>query len=101
MNGMFGGCSSLTYLNLSNFNTSSLTQMVQMFYHCDNLQTLDLSGWDLTNLDYYYWPPMYETFAYCDSLNAIYMKGCNQTTIDKIKEQLERASILNKVTIVT
>ena len=31
---MFGGCSNLTSLNVSNFNTENVTDMLSMFYGC-------------------------------------------------------------------
>ena len=34
MIGMFSGCSSLKELNLSNFNTNNVTDMEGMFYEC-------------------------------------------------------------------
>ena len=38
MNNMFTVCSSLISLNLSNFDTSKVTDMDYMFYFCDNLE---------------------------------------------------------------
>ena len=38
MNGMFWGCSSLTNINLSNFNTQNVTDMYQMFWGCSSLK---------------------------------------------------------------
>ncbi len=40
MSGMFDGCSSLTELDLSNFDTSSVTDMRWMFHSCNALSTL-------------------------------------------------------------
>ena len=37
MSGMFDDCSSLTNLNLSNFNTQNVTDMSYMFSGCDLL----------------------------------------------------------------
>ena len=34
---MFHGCSSLTNINLSNFNTQNVTNMSWMFYGCSSL----------------------------------------------------------------
>ena len=42
MNYMFSGCSNLISLNLSNFNTSSVTSMSNMFYGCNNLENINL-----------------------------------------------------------
>lgn len=37
---MFEGCTSLTTLDLSNFNTQKVFQMPRMFYGCSNLKTI-------------------------------------------------------------
>ena len=31
---------------MANWNTSNLTSMINVFYQCTNLTTLDMSGWD-------------------------------------------------------
>ena len=49
MSYMFSGCSSLTSLDLSSFNTSNVTYMHQMFYGCSSLRELDLSNFNLIN----------------------------------------------------
>ena len=51
MYGMFYGCSSLTSLNLSNFNTSKVINMNYMFGGCTNLEYINLLNFDETNLD--------------------------------------------------
>jgi surface protein len=38
---MFQGCSSLTSLDLSNFDTSNVTAMASMFATCTNLTSLN------------------------------------------------------------
>ena len=43
---MFYGCSSLISLDLSNFDTSQVTDMNNMFYGCSSLISLDLSQFD-------------------------------------------------------
>ena len=40
MNGMFQGCSQLKSLDLSNFNTSKVTEKGAMFYSCTSLEFL-------------------------------------------------------------
>ena len=37
---MFYHCDSLTSLDLSNFDTSNVTEMGEMFYYCHNLTTI-------------------------------------------------------------
>ena len=46
MGGMFYGMSNLTTLNVSNFDTSKVTDMGFMFYGIPNLTSLDLSNFD-------------------------------------------------------
>ena len=40
---MFRECSSLSSLNLSNFNTSKVTSMNSMFYGCENLEYININ----------------------------------------------------------
>ena len=48
---MFNGCSSLTSLNVSGFDTSKVRTMEKMFAYCTNLTSLDLSGkFNLSNV---------------------------------------------------
>ena len=39
---MFYNCSSLTSLNLSDFDTSQVTTIYQMFYKCINLEYINI-----------------------------------------------------------
>ena len=50
MERMFYGCSNLNSLNLSNFNTSSVTTMKEMFSSCIKLISLDLSNFNALKL---------------------------------------------------
>ena len=44
---MFYYCRSLTSLDLSNFNTSNVTDMRNMFYYCRSLTYLDISNFNI------------------------------------------------------
>ena len=47
---MFRGCSSLTSLDLSSFNTSNVTDMQYMFYSCSSLTTtINIMSTGVTN----------------------------------------------------
>ena len=50
MQGMFRGMSNLTSLNLSNFDTSKVTNMAAMFYTTSNLTTLNLSSFNTSQV---------------------------------------------------
>ena len=54
----FQGCSNLTTLDVSNWNTSNVTSFAVVFYDCASLTTLDVSNWDVSNVT---------TFAYAFS----------------------------------
>ena len=45
---MFDGCTSLTHLNLSNFNTNKVERYDYMFRNCISLKSLDLSNFDVS-----------------------------------------------------
>ena len=95
MTRMFSNCEALTSLDLSGFNTSNVTNMVAMFYECSGLTYLDLSRWDTSKVT-----NMNSIFSGCNALKTIRMVGCSQTTIDKIKAQLTTDRITD-CTIVT
>ena len=50
MKSMFGGMNNVTALNLSNFNTSQVTNMESMFYGLSNLTIFNLSNFDTSNV---------------------------------------------------
>ena len=70
MSNMFSYCSSLTELDLSNFDTSNVTNMRGMFDNCGNLTSLDLSNFDTSNVT-----DMNSMFYYCQSLTSLDLSG--------------------------
>lgn len=50
MQGVFDRASSLVSVDVSNWNTSQVTTMRTMFQGCITLQSLDLSKWDVSNV---------------------------------------------------
>ena len=50
MENMFAGCNELTKLDVSNFDTSNVTNMQFMFYECYGLTKLDVSNFDTSNV---------------------------------------------------
>ena len=47
---MFSGCSKLTSLNVSNFDTSKVTNMGYMFSGCSKLTSLNVSNFDTSEV---------------------------------------------------
>ena len=50
MSRMFWGCYNLTELDVSSFDTSNVTDMSGMFWGCRNLTALDVSSFDTSNV---------------------------------------------------
>lgn len=61
---MFDGCTSLTSLNLSNWNTPELTNTIEMFKGCSSLTTLNITGWDTSKVS-----DMTDMFSGCTNLS--------------------------------
>ena len=79
-NWMFFNCSSLTSLNLSNFNTNNVTNMVAMFCDCSSLTSLNLSNFNtnnVTNMEY--------MFYYCSSLISLNLSNFNTNNVTNME----------------
>ena len=63
---MFTDCTSLTSLNLTNFDTSQVTHMYDMFRNCKSLTSLDLSCFDTSKVE-----NMQNMFNGCESLSSL------------------------------
>ena len=68
---MFWGCESLESLNLSSFETAKLTNIGGMFYNCKSLKSVDFSNFDTTNVNRVYDKSSKNVFTYCESLSSI------------------------------
>ena len=63
---MFSGCSQLTSLDVSNWDTSNITDMSGIFMECSKLTSLDVSNWDTSNVT-----SMNAVFASCSGLISL------------------------------
>lgn len=70
MESMFAGCASLSALDLSGLDTSKVTSMLDMFYACYSLVSLDLSGWSTSDLE-----DMSGMFYNCHTLVSLDLSG--------------------------
>ena len=60
---MFINCPNLKYINFNNMNTSLVNDMTSMFENCSSLLSLDLSSFDTSNVIF-----MESMFKNCSSL---------------------------------
>ena len=77
MASMFAGCTSLTSIDVSNWDTSNVTCMESMFAGCNTLQALDLSKWDTSNLE-----NILMLFYECKNLTSIDLSGWDTSKLD-------------------
>ena len=70
INRMFSGCSSLTALDLSKFNTRQVKWMIGTFMDCSSLTKLDLSSFDTSNVI-----DMNGMFNNCSSLKELDLRS--------------------------
>ena len=52
MDGVFEGCSKLTSIDVSSFDTSNVNSMTDMFNGCAELSQLDISKFDMSKVLY-------------------------------------------------
>ena len=76
MSQMFSSCYSLTSLDVSSWNTSAVTNMGSMFYYCEALASLDVGGWDTSLV-----PSMNNIFAGCASLTSLDVSGWDTSSV--------------------
>ena len=67
---MFCRCSSLKYIDLSNFSTSNVTEIGYLFYECSSLIYVDLTSFDNTKVT-----TMDSMFDSCSSINKLYLSS--------------------------
>ena len=76
MHNMFYGTSNLTTLNVSHFDTSKVTDMSLMFYGMSNLTTLDLSNFDTSKVT-----DMGNMFASMTNLTSLNLSSFNTSKV--------------------
>ena len=76
INFMFSYCSSLTDLNLSNFNTQNIINMSSILSHCSSLTNLDLSNFNTQNVC-----DMSSMFSDCSSLTNLDLSNFNTQNV--------------------
>ena len=81
---MFQYCSSLTTLDLSNFDTSKVTHIESMFSSCQSLTTLDLSNFDTSKVT-----DMQDMFNYCSKLTKLDVSSFNTSNVTDMSRMFQ------------
>ena len=94
MNIMFAGCSSLTSLDVSGFNTAKVKNIGFMFYKCSSLKSLDVSGFNTENVT-----DMSGMFEGCSSLTSLDVSGFNTAKVTEMYDMFEDCSSLTSLDV--
>ena len=89
LSSMFFRCSSLTSLDLSGFDTTNVNKMPYLFYNCSSLTSLDLSNWNTSKVT-----NMYSMFSSCSSLTSLDLSGFDTSNITDMKNMFYGCSSL-------
>ena len=90
---MFYNCQSLTSLDVSNWDTSNVTDMTSMFYECNSLTSLDLSNFDTSNVT-----SMNGMFWYCYSLTSLDVSNWDTSNVTNMHNMFSNCNNLTTVT---
>ena len=93
MSWMFYGCSNLTSLNLSSFNTFNVRYMISMFSKCKNLKSIEFGNLFKTNNV----SDMNSLFSECSSLESLNLSFFNISNVNDINNMFYNCFSLNSV----
>lgn len=78
MSGLFAGCTNLTSVGVSSWNTSNVKDFSHVFDGCSSITGVDLSGWTIDNAD------VVAMFNGCKALTSVNLKNVKLNGIDTI-----------------
>ena len=76
MESMFQCCENLRTVDLSNMDTSNVTNMKDMFYICESLTSLDVSSFDTSNVT-----NMNSMFGACEKIKKLDLSNFNTSNV--------------------
>ena len=92
MTSMFFDCEKLTELDLSGFDTGKVTDMSSMFGNCYSLATLDLSSFDTSNVT-----DMKSMFDSCESLESLDLSSFDTSNVTSMKDMFQYCYALTEL----
>jgi len=94
MNNMFDGCSSLKSIKFGNFKTSKIIYMQFIFQNCRALETLDLSSFDTSKVEDFHY-----MFYGCSSLKYLDLSNFDTSSCRCIRNMFTRCSSLTSINL--
>ena len=94
MENMFGGCNSLTSLDVSKLNTCNVTNMTYMFASCNSLTSLDVSKFDTRNVT-----NMAYMFSGCASLTSLDVSHFDTKNVTSMQSMFNYCQSLTSINV--
>ena len=94
MNYMFSSCSGLTSLDLSSFDTSKVTNMISMFNSCSGLTSVDLSNFNTSNVT-----TMRYMFTICKGLTSVDLSSFDTSKVTSMSDMFSYCSGLTSLDV--
>lgn len=91
---MFAGCIKLQELDLSHFDTSKVTDMMSVFQDCQNLVSLDLSGFNTSQVT-----DMSHMFYDCLSLTSLDVSSFDTSNVTGMMDMFGHCSSLTSLNV--
>lgn len=93
--GLFLNCRNATSINFNGcFYTDLCDRITEMFMYCDKLETLDLSGWNTSNMKY-----LNAAFRDCSNLKSINLSGWDTSNVETMGMMFERCMNLESIDV--
>ena len=94
MNLMFRDCVNIERLDISSWDVSNVTSMIGMFYNCIKLNYIDIKYWDVINLT-----STVIMFDGCSSLEKIDLDIWNSINLLSTQQMFSNCVLLNEINI--
>ena len=91
---MFSGCENLERINLSGIDTGNVKNMCEMFGRCNSLESIDVSGFNTSKVT-----DMSSMFKECYSLKDIHINGIDTSNVVEMTEMFMECESLEKIDI--
>ena len=94
MHYMFGNCSKLPSLDVTNFNTAKVTDMSYMFSRCKSLTSLDVTKFDTRNVT-----NMEGMFSSCSKLTSLDVTNFNTVNVKNMMKMFAGCNALTSLDV--
>ena len=91
---MFNLCDKIIEIDLTNFDTSTITNMFGMFFHCENLVSVNLSNFNTSNVK-----RMDSMFGYCYKLSSINLESFDTSSVTTFEKMFYECKSLTSINL--